>query len=917
MGDHGSLLPGRARRPALLISLAMVLATAGAARGADCTFFVRAGFTPAQGVADGRSPDRAFATIRQGVEALFNAGDVVCVGPGLYVEGDLNVANNTINGAPGFPLAIRGDATGAATDDPPGAVQIVPPTGLPAEQTPGAAFRILGHHDLVIEGFDISGFRDAGIQVRSANLVDGANSSAVTIRNNVVRACRTGIDVSAEDLIVVEGNAAIANSSSGISVQSCETTNAFGTCRGLPSGPVVPIASNNRSGGNGAHGIFLRGGENALVQNNVIYSNGFTGISLRGVPDALVANNLVYHNGQEGLSIGAGTILPGEPTDPASLASPNAIVLNNTFFENAEWAVEIGNSLAASPGAAVVHNIAWRNGAGRLGIGVLNERGQTLVRRPSVCDYVAGFNDVLDDYGPDTPRNAYDLRADPLFVDPEGADGVAGGEMVDGQFIDRSADDDFRLRQGGAMVSPAVDAGATSAARLGLTGSTAGSGAADSGRIDLGYHYGASAEQVLTYETPFMPLYVRTGGRDTSDGMSPGTAFATIGTAARRARAGVTVVVGPGVYRECDITAPPDSGRAFFVADAAGERTGDAPGVTLVDPGKCYFDPIRQEFSAGQTGFNLNSVCGAVVDGFHITGASDDGIQIQNASDTAIVRNNVVFANAKRGINVVNSDDVRIANNLAYGNGGGIQIGSGSRPADACAESGARRAVIEFNTAYNSTFNGIQVGTGPCPSTGATVRYNVAGDNGVSRHGAGIEVGSDDTRVQELVGYQSAYNLVADRYGTGVPRGIGDLLIDLAVEPLYLDPTAVVASGDWRANRNFRLAQRDAGDAAQSRGVDFSDLTAVKAGMSTRSTRSDGQPDTGLADLGYHYPAGGALIGDCNGDGVVMVNEIVLSVNVALGTAPLSACPAASSDGAQVTIADLIQAVGSGLQGNG
>jgi hypothetical protein len=118
-------------------------------------------------------------------------------------------------------------------------------------------------------------------------------------------------------------------------------------------------------------------------------------------------------------------------------------------------------------------------------------------------------------------------------------------------------------------------------------------------------------------------------------------------------------------------------------------------------------------------------------------------------------------------------------------------------------------------------------------------------------------------------------------------------------------------------NRNFRLAQRDAGDPQQSRGVDFSDLTALKAGMSTRSTRSDGQPDTGVADLGYHYPTGGSLIGDCNGDGMVMVNEIVLAVNIALGNAPLSECPAASSDGTQVSIADLIQAVGSGLQGNG
>jgi parallel beta-helix repeat protein len=904
MGDHRRLLC------AAEWALLAVLSTAEVSRASDCTYFVRAGFTPAAGVADGLSPERAFSTIGQGIQAVMGRGDVVCVGPGLYVEGDINLAggNNRISED---PIEIRGDASGGSTDDPPGAVQIVPPTGLPPEQTPGAAFRLLGHQYVVIEGFEISGYRDAGIQIRSAT-VGLDNSSNVTIRNNVIRKCRTGIDVYAEDMIVIEGNTTIANSSSGISVQSCETSNEFGTCRAMPSGPVVPIVSNNRSGGNGAHGIFLRDGENAVVQNNVTYSNGFTGITLRGVPDALVGNNLVYRNGQEGLSIGAGFLAPGDPTDPQTLASPNAIVLNNTFFENGQWAVEIGNSLAASPGAAVVHNIAWRNGAGRNGIGVLNERGQTAIRDPSVCGYVAGFNDILDDYGPDTPHNAFDLRVDPLFVDPEGADGVAGGEIVDGQFVDRSADDDFHLRQGGGTDSPAVDAGGLLAAQIGVTGSTASNGAVDTGRADLGYHYGASVEQVLAYEPPFMPLYVRVGGQDTNGGKVPSDAFATIATAARRARAGVTVVVGPGTYRECDITSPPDSGRATFFADAAGDLTGDAPGTTLVDAGKCNFDPIGQTFSPGQTGFNISSVCGAIVNGFHVTGASDDGIQLQNQSDGAVIRNNVLFGNAKRGVNVNNSDDVQILNNLVYGNKGGIQLGSGSRTSAQCAQSGTRRAILQFNTVYRSEVDGMLIGAGACPSTDAVVRYNVTGENGT-----GITVGSNTTREQNLVGYHAGYNLIADRYAAGVPAGEGDRLISLANEALYLDPTGIVTTGDWRLNRSFRLAQLATGQAKQSRGVDFGDVTALKAGMSTRSTRSDGQADTGRADVGYHYPTGGTLVGDCNADGMVLVNEIVLAVNIALGNVPMSQCPAASSDGEQVTIADLIQAVNSGLGGDG
>lgn len=884
-----------------------------AAPAAACTFYVRAGFVPEDGVADGRSPARAFPTIAAGVNAVTNPGDIVCVGPGLYTEGDIGPSFAGSAAVTGFPVQIRGDASGASTGDPPGEVRIEPPVGLPSEQTPRAAFRLLGRRDVIIEGFTIRGFLDAGIQVRSA-VVGGANSGEITIRHNHISACRTGIDIFGEDTMVIEHNTVVANSATGISVQSCETVNSSGTCRGLPSGRVVPVVSNNRIGGNGAHGIFVRGGEHAVVQNNVIYANAFTGITLRGAPESLLVNNLVYANGDEGIAIGSGFIAPEEQgTATDSFASPNAIVLNNTIYGNGEWGIEIGNRFVPSPGAAVVNNIVWRNGGGELGIGVLNERGATGVRTPSVCGYVAGFNAVLDGYGPDTPRNVYDRRDDPLFVNPAGPDGVLGGEYVDGVFVDRSADDDFRLRQvvGEGTRSPAVDAGATEAALLGLSGSTASDGRPDTGRIDLGFHYGAVAEQMVMYTAPFMPLYVRSGGNDANGGMSPADPFATIATAARRARAGVTVIVGPGTYRECNLGPPPDSGRAAFVADAAGTMTGDAPGVTLIDAGRCRFDPDAGEFRPGEGGFIVTRACNVVIDGFHITGALDAGVQVLNTSDGAVVRNGVLFAN-RRGVNVVNSDDVLIRNNLAYGNTGGIQLGSGSVSASACAEAGARRATLEFNTIYASEADGILVGAGACPSTDATLRYNVIAGSGKS----GIAVGSNETREANLVGYQSRYNLVADRYASGVPRGPGDLLLDPALEPLYRDPTGIALAGDWRLDTAFRLVQRAAGDGLQSRAVDFSDVLAKDVEMDGRSTRSDGWGDEGLVDLGYHYPIAGdpRRVCDCNDDGVVGINEIIVAVNIALGHADLTACPPASGDGETVGIADLIRAVNAALR---
>jgi len=57
-----------------------------------------------------------------------------------------------------------------------------------------------------------------------------------------------------------------------------------------------------------------------------------------------------------------------------------------------------------------------------------------------------------------------------------------------------------------------------------------------------------------------------------------------------------------------------------------------------------------------------------------------------------------------------------------------------------------------------------------------------------------------------------------------------------------------------------------------------------------------------------------ACAGDCNGDGVVTIDELITSVNVALGVADLQECPVvdANGDGA-VTVDELIAAVASAL----
>ncbi len=55
--------------------------------------------------------------------------------------------------------------------------------------------------------------------------------------------------------------------------------------------------------------------------------------------------------------------------------------------------------------------------------------------------------------------------------------------------------------------------------------------------------------------------------------------------------------------------------------------------------------------------------------------------------------------------------------------------------------------------------------------------------------------------------------------------------------------------------------------------------------------------------------------GDCDGDGQVMVGELITGVNIALGRAPLTACPAFDCSGAGATIGCLTRAVAASLYG--
>lgn len=74
-----------------------------------------------------------------------------------------------------------------------------------------------------------------------------------------------------------------------------------------------------------------------------------------------------------------------------------------------------------------------------------------------------------------------------------------------------------------------------------------------------------------------------------------------------------------------------------------------------------------------------------------------------------------------------------------------------------------------------------------------------------------------------------------------------------------------------------------------------------------------------FAAVGAGSARGGVLcVGDCNSDGMVLVNELIIGVNIALGLAPLSQCEAFDANGdGNVGINELILGVNNALNGCG
>lgn len=207
-----------------------------------------------------------------------------------------------------------------------------------------------------------------------------------------------------------------------------------------------------------------------------------------------------------------------------------------------------------------------------------------------------------------------------------------------------------------------------------------------------------------------------------------------------------------------------------------------------------------------------DNVCGVVV--------SPISTVRRFAGEDVVMKNNLIFANHQVGISVTsfNLSRVVIMNNTIDANNqefqkderaGGIAFGYPHQ--------GEFTAVVENNILTSNVYGNVvnYTGTELFPFPGVTIEG----------------------------GYNNVWNAEGDAGYVGCTPGNKDLSKD----------PAFTRSSDEKAG-GYYLSQRAAGQSAQSPCVDAGNVQAAKAGLSKGTTRTDRVGDSGVVDLGYHYP---------------------------------------------------------------
>ena len=231
--------------------------------------------------------------------------------------------------------------------------------------------------------------------------------------------------------------------------------------------------------------------------------------------------------------------------------------------------------------------------------------------------------------------------------------------------------------------------------------------------------------------------WVKNGGNDAADGLSPATAWATVAHAAGVVNPGDTVHVLDGSYAGFDLRRP------------------GAPGSPIVFHAEGSNVRITADNGTTTDGINVENAAYVVIDGFIVDGRTRAGIRVA-VSQFVTVENCHTGNNGRWGIFSGFADDLTIEGNEAHHSQAehGIYVSnSGDRPV-------IRRNVVHDNHANGIHMNGDLSQGGDGLISGALVEQNLIYGNGVGG-GSGINMdGVTDSIVRN--------NLLYDNHASGV-----------------------------------------------------------------------------------------------------------------------------------------------------
>jgi parallel beta-helix repeat protein len=539
-----------------------------------------------------------------------------------------------------------------------------------------------------------------------------------------------------------------------------------------------------------------------IVENSIATGSLYDGISLRQVDGATIRNNLSYANGDWGLS---------QDNSPATAPlSPDNLIAHNTLAYNG-----LGNARLVGIGGWVRDNLLTDSP----GVGLRLDESSPLL----------SHNGFANTGIPLDPEDGFlcsgcsmNRTLQPRFLSPTGRDGLLGGLQW--------ADDDFRLEQlsaGQAQQSGAVDFGSDLASTLGVHGSTASSGAIDSGLADVGYHYDSSGSALPTpgyTDLPTDVLYVDGSlgddGRSRAQAASAQTPWRTLRHALEQVQPGDTLLVAPGTYTErlrieaADITIRGQGALGEVILESLPNNGPQRPAKgNLVTIAAARVRMENLWIRGGGTGIATRaSADGLQLADLVVTGAARDGISLLGG-DGISLSGVLATGNRRYGIRVRRAVDLSMRDCLLYQNG---SSGLALQYSD---------VQLSFMTIYGNR-DGIR-------SSGSTATLR---DSIVAGHsGSGLRARKKD--VWDIHHTLFGANERSDVRAADGALGSG---VQLDTDPRIVGPGV---GGDNWMNDALYLA-------LDSPAIDAGSDTVEALGVTGSAT--GGPPDVGIADLGVH-----------------------------------------------------------------